>query len=187
MALVLTRRSPTERATAAFARVGDHRTMVTMHESVADRPVRIAIDADVLGARSAVRRCAQGLGFAAKEVAELVIVVSELASNILKHAGRGSIVVEAVNDPRNGAGIRITAADTGPAFRDLGMALRDGCCDAGPILPERLLGRKGIGSGLGAVVRFTDTFECDELPVGKRIHVVRFRRRPRRSKRAPPR
>jgi anti-sigma regulatory factor (Ser/Thr protein kinase) len=162
--------------------------MVAMHPgSAADLPLRIAIDVDVLGARSAVRRCAQDLGFSTREVAELVIVVSELASNILKHAGRGSIAVQPVNDERHGSGIGITASDAGPAFRDLGTALRDGHCDSGPILPEALFGRKGIGSGLGAVIRFTDTFECDEQPIGKRIHVVRFRRRPRRSKRAPPR
>jgi serine/threonine-protein kinase RsbT len=188
MAFVLTPRSPTERATAAFAGLGGKRTMVAMYpEPAAHRSLRIAIDVDVLGARSAVRRCAQDLGFTSKEVAELVIVVSELASNIIKHAGGGSILVESVHDARHGGGIRITASDAGPAFRDLGMALRDGCCDSGPILPERFYGRKGIGSGLGAVVRFTHTFECDEQPGGKHIRVVRFRRRPRLSKRAPPR
>jgi anti-sigma regulatory factor (Ser/Thr protein kinase) len=162
--------------------------MVVMHqEFVPHRTLPIAIDVDVLGARSAVRRCATDLGFPPKEVAELVIVVSELASNIIKHAGGGAILVEPVNDPRHGGGICITASDAGPAFHDLGMALRDGCCDSGPILPERFYGRKGIGSGLGAVVRFTHTFQCDEQPGGKQIRVVRFRRRPRLSKRAPPR
>jgi serine/threonine-protein kinase RsbT len=158
-----------------------------MHQgAVAQRSLRVEIDIDMLRARQAVKRCAHDLGFSSTEVAELVIVVSELASNILKYAGHGEILVEAVNDTRHGAGIAIAASDAGPAFHDLGMALRDGHGDRGPILPERYFGRKGIGSGLGAVVRFTDSFECVPASVGKRIRVVRFRRRPRRSKRAPP-
>jgi anti-sigma regulatory factor (Ser/Thr protein kinase) len=162
--------------------------MIAMHSLfVADRSLRIETDADVLAARSAVRRCAQELGFPPKDVAELVIVVSELASNILKYAGEGAIAVAATDDPRHGSGVHIAAFDAGPAFHDLSMALRDGYGDRGPILPERMFGRKGIGGGLGAVVRFTDSFECDQQPAGKRIGVVRFRRRPRRSKPAPPR
>ena len=51
----------------------------------------------------------------------------------------------------------------------------DGCDSDGPIAPERLLGRAGIGSGLGAIVRLTDTFEYHVGPMGKRIRVVRFR------------
>ena len=153
---------------------------------VADHSLRVETDTDMLAARSAVRRCAQDLGFTSKDIAELVIVVSELVSNILKYAGRGAIVVAPMNDPGQGIGVHIAAFDTGPAFHDLSMALRDGHGDRGPILPERMFGRKGIGGGLGAVVRFTDTFECDQQPSGKRIGVVRFRRRPRRSKRAPP-
>jgi serine/threonine-protein kinase RsbT len=152
---------------------------------VADRSLRIEMDTDVLAARSAVKRCAQELGFLPKDVAELVIVVSELASNILKYAGRGAIAVAPTDDPRQGVGIQIAAFDAGPPFHDLSMALRDGHGDRGRILPERMFGRKGIGGGLGAVVRLTDSFECDQQPAGKRIGVVRFRRRPRRSKRAP--
>jgi serine/threonine-protein kinase RsbT len=161
--------------------------MTMMHPLfAADRSLRIETDLDVLAARSAVRRCAQDLGFPPKDIAELVIVVSELVSNILKYAGRGAIAVAAMDDPGHGAGVQIAAFDAGPAFHDLSMALKDGYGDRGPILPERMFGRKGIGGGLGAVVRLTDRFECDQQPSGKRIGVVRFRRRPRRSKRAPP-
>jgi serine/threonine-protein kinase RsbT len=159
-------------------------------DSVADpsqRPLRIESDSDVLAARSALRRCAELLRFEGKDVAELTIVVSELTSNILKYAGRGWLAIEAIDDERHGVGVRIIAGDQGPAFHDLTLALRDGHGDRGPILPERLLGRKGIGSGLGAVVRFTDTFDCDQRPTEKQITVVRYRRRPRRSKRAPAR
>jgi serine/threonine-protein kinase RsbT len=144
--------------------------------SYAERRLPIATDLDVVGARSAVRRIADVLAFSPTEVAELVIVVSELASNILKYARPGEIVVDAVPDPKRGLGLRIVASDKGPPFHDLSVALRDGHGDRGPVLPEHLVGRKGIGSGLGAVIRFTDSFECDQSPTGKRITVVRFRR-----------
>ncbi len=187
MAFVLTEQSRKKRASVTFTSFRGQRTMKTMQEgTVVRRPLRVEMDVDLLGARQEVKRCALDLGFSTTEIAELVIVVSELASNILKYAGRGEISVEAVDDARHGAGIAIAASDAGPAFHDLRMALRDGHGDRGPILPERYFGRKGIGGGLGAVVRFTDSFECVPQAVGKRIRVVRFRRRPRRSKRAPP-
>ncbi len=162
--------------------------MATMGKEAAEQrarsSLRVQADIDILAARSAVRRCAESLGFTAKDVAELVIVVSELGSNILKYAVRGEIAVERIEDSGAGAGIRIIARDEGPPFHDLSLALLDGYGDRGPVLPERLLGRKGIGSGLGAVVRFTDSFECEQRTGEKAITVIRYRRRPKPKKTA---
>lgn len=137
---------------------------------------RIEIDVDVIGARFAVRRLGETLGFVAPACTELAIVVSELGTNILKYAKHGEILLARANHVTRGAGVRIEAIDWGPPFHDLTLALRDGHGDRGPVLPERLLGRKGIGSGLGAVVRFTDSFECHQLATEKRIVVVRYRK-----------
>jgi|SRR5580704_14277216 anti-sigma regulatory factor (Ser/Thr protein kinase) len=141
--------------------------------------VRITTDAHVFAARAAVRERAEALGFGRIERDELVIAVSELASNILKYGIRGEITVSVLNDPDHGPGLRIEARDEGPAFHDIEMALRDGWGDRGPLDPAAMSRRKGLGAGLGAVVRFTDSFHCDQERIGKRITVVRYVRRPR--------
>ncbi|HVJ15545.1 MAG TPA: ATP-binding protein [Polyangiaceae bacterium] len=127
---------------------------------------------------------ANSLGFSRRESNELAIVASELTSNILKYGVRGTIDVEAYADEK-GNGISIVARDYGPAFHDLETALLDGHDDKGPIDPLHMLKRKGIGGGLGAVLRLTHSFRVEPERVGKRVHVVRYlsarsRRPPRR-------
>jgi anti-sigma regulatory factor (Ser/Thr protein kinase) len=131
--------------------------------------------ADLYEPRRIVRDLASAAGFTRHDGHELAIVISELISNILKYGLRGNIELEVVN-----GAIHILARDEGPPFHDLQLALRDGYSDRGPIDPASLLERRGIGMGLGAVVRMTDSFRVDYLTHGKEIHVVRFRTRQRR-------
>lgn len=133
---------------------------------------------DVMTARRAARSLAGDVGFPSREATELAIVTSELGSNILKYGGYGSLVLKAL-EPRDstGGGIAIIARDHGPQFHDLATALQDGCDDRGPLDPLQLLSRKGIGGGLGAVVRLTHTFAVHPLPDGKEIVVERYLKR----------
>jgi anti-sigma regulatory factor (Ser/Thr protein kinase) len=133
---------------------------------------------DVYAARQAVGALAALLGFQRRDQQELAIVVSELCSNIIKYGIRGTLEFEAITDDVHGSGLSIVARDVGPPFRDLGMALQDGCDDRGPIDPAVLPKRDGLGIGLGAVVRLTDSLEVQQLPDGKAIRAVRFLRRP---------
>ena len=135
---------------------------------------------DVYGPRQAVRQFGATLGFAHTDCLELAIVVSELVSNIVKYGVHGAVRFEAVADQAHGAGILVAARDVGPPFRDLQMALRDGYDDRGPIDPGTILKRGGLGAGLGAELRLTDSFTLESLPQGKEIKVIRYRRRPRR-------
>jgi len=140
-------------------------------------PIRQLVD--MYGPRRTVEELGAKLGFHRNERQELAIVVSELCSNIVKYGVRGSIEIEPVDDPAHGPGIAIVARDVGPAFRDLGMALQDGCDDQGPIDPAKMLKRGGLGIGLGAVVRLMDTLDVVQHKSGKEIRAVRYRRRPR--------
>ncbi len=136
---------------------------------------------DVYAPRQAAYALARELGFASKECQELAIVVSELASNIVKYGVRGSIELEVVSDALRGCGILILARDRGPAFRNLAMALQDGCDDDGPIDPAKLLTRRGLGIGLGAVARLSDSFEVEQVKGEKRIRAIKYLKRPTRS------
>jgi anti-sigma regulatory factor (Ser/Thr protein kinase) len=136
-------------------------------------------DLDVFEARRAVRRMAQELGFPLQAREELVIVVSELGSNILKYGVRGDITIAIVTDERRGVGIHLVAHDIGPPIENLKMALTDGYSDRGPIDPLDLRKRKGFGGGLGAVVRLTDSFEYQPGTGEKRLCVIRYLRKPK--------
>lgn len=140
--------------------------------------IREAID--LYAPRQGVRDIGLSLGFSRNDCHELAIVVSELASNILKYGIQGSISIGEL--PRDGgpSGLLLEARDQGRPFHDLQLALRDGYDDRGPIDPATLLKRGGLGTGLGAIVRLSDSFSVEELPVGKVIRVVRYRSRPKR-------
>ena len=133
---------------------------------------------DAYFASRLARNLAASAGFDRTAEGEIGIVVMELASNVIEHAGGGELRVRLVEDAARGVGLEIIAADEGPPFRDLSLALRDGHDDRGPIAPEALVRRRGLGSGLGAVLRMTHTFQHEPTPRGKSIRVVRYRRWP---------
>ncbi|HVT18781.1 MAG TPA: ATP-binding protein [Thermoanaerobaculia bacterium] len=140
---------------------------------------------DVAIARNQAQRLARELGFGRKRAAEIAIVVSELASNIVKYGVRGEIALAlaAAEESRDGPGkgrgeLMVVARDAGPPIHDLATAMRDGCDDRGPIDPAILLRRGGLGTGLGAVVRLADHFEyrhAEACAAGKEIRVGFYR------------
>lgn len=130
---------------------------------------------DVLIARKRAQELALQFGLGRRRSTELAIAVSELATNIVKYGIHGEVVL--ILDPDTGArgGIRVVARDVGPPIRNLEVALQDGCDDTGPIDPSIVLRRGGLGTGLGAVLRFADLFEYQQGETGKAITVTFYR------------
>lgn len=138
----------------------------------------IRVWVDVLAARGAVKALAGELGFQPRETTELAIVASELGSNIIKYGRHGRLTFNGMDaQDARGRGIALVARDFGPPFHDLAIALQDGCDDRGPLDPMQLLNRKGIGGGLGAVLRMTHSFAVHPLNDGKEIVVTRHLKR----------
>ena len=130
---------------------------------------------DVLLARSRAQELAIQFGMGTRRATEIAIAVSELATNIVKYGIQGEVTL--VLDPGAGArgSMRVVARDVGPPIRNLEVALQDGCDDTGPIDPALVLRRGGLGTGLGAVLRFADLFEYQQAETGKAITVTFFR------------
>jgi anti-sigma regulatory factor (Ser/Thr protein kinase) len=106
---------------------------------------------DPSGAAEARRRAtalARRLGFGETDVGRVAIVVTEAATNIVKHAGGGEILGRALEN-HGTPGIEILALDRGPGIRDLDAALRDGYSSAGT-----------AGTGLGAIRRASSEFDA---------------------------
>ena len=95
---------------------------------------------------------AEGLGFGPTEVGTVGIVATEAATNLVKHARDGLIVLRAVKDTAP-ASVEVLALDRGPGMADVGQCLRDGYSTAG-----------GPGTGLGAMRRLAMTFDFFSLP-----------------------
>jgi serine/threonine-protein kinase RsbT len=111
-------------------------------------PIRIAIrgEADVVVARAIARELALELGFGDGRAGALETAVSEIAWNIVVHAGVGELSLEAVADPRR-VGIAVLARDQEPGIADVDAALRDGYSTG-----------RGLGLGLSSARRLMDEF-----------------------------
>lgn len=103
-------------------------------------------------ARRVAVRLAEEIGMDESDRGTVAIAVTELGTNIVKHAGTGSIICEQLGT--NGArGIRFLAIDKGPGIRNITSALEDGYSTAGT-----------NGNGLGAVRRLATTFDIYSAP-----------------------
>jgi len=115
--------------------------------------------------QSEARTFALSLGFAPPRATALAIAVSELASNIVRHAREGTVSLRPLASPREG--LEVVAADQGPGIADVGLALQDGF-SRGRFNAEALDRGEGpapsLGCGLGAVKRLTDECEIDTGP-----------------------
>jgi anti-sigma regulatory factor (Ser/Thr protein kinase) len=97
--------------------------------------------------RRAAARAGERLGMSESECSNIGIAATEVASNILKHAERGKVLLEAVGDDGT-RGLRILAIDKGPGIRNISAALEDGHSTAGT-----------GGNGLGAIRRLATVFD----------------------------
>jgi anti-sigma regulatory factor (Ser/Thr protein kinase)/serine/threonine protein phosphatase PrpC len=119
--------------------------------------------ADVLRAADSTSRFADSLGFSPAECEELALVITELATNVLKHATRGSLRLSRIEAPGR-VGIQIESDDTGPGIPDLEQAITDGYSTVG-----------SLGTGLGTVNRFVDELAaCSRREPGLRLVCQRW-------------
>ncbi len=111
--------------------------------------VRLAIssDADLVAARAQGRAMAQRLGFPRPHPTLIATAISEIARNIVVHAGQGEIILKASEDANRFA-LVVIAIDEGPGIRDVEAALR-----------EDYSGRGGLGLGMPGARRLMDDFE----------------------------
>jgi anti-sigma regulatory factor (Ser/Thr protein kinase) len=119
----------------------------------------------VSAARRAAADFARASGFDETATGRIALVATEMATNLLKHAAAGEIVIDNFAD-RDGAGVELLSLDKGPGIADVGLALADGFSTAG-----------SSGNGLGAVRRQCDQFAIWSRPGLGTAAVARFQRR----------
>ena len=98
-----------------------------------------------------IAKVAEASGFSETEVGRVNLAVTEMATNLLKHAGAngGEFLVKPIcEESGQTCGIELLCLDNGPGMADLARMMEDGVSTYG-----------SMGQGLGAIKRQSDFFD----------------------------
>ncbi|HEX3322941.1 MAG TPA: ATP-binding SpoIIE family protein phosphatase [Terriglobales bacterium] len=105
---------------------------------------------------------AQELKFDDSRRGAVALAATEMATNLVKHAGSGYILLQPVRDNGNSA-LRVISVDKGPGIRDITKALSDGHSTAGT-----------LGTGLGAIRRAASALNVYSSPGAGTVLLAEF-------------
>ena len=117
---------------------------------VSDFNIPIQTATDVALARRTAQRVAVSTGLSESDAGALGVVVTEAATNLLKHGGGGDLILQDL-----GNAVEIIALDKGPGMSNVARSFVDGYSTAG-----------SPGTGLGAIARlsrFHDLFSKPQM------------------------
>ena len=122
--------------------------------------VRVAVTerSQVSAARLEARTLARTAGFSAEDEYRAGLVVTELATNLVKHTREGGEILLRPGGGRDKPALEIVALDRGPGIADIARALTDGISTAA-----------SAGTGLGAIRRLSDGFDVHSTPAGTAV------------------
>jgi anti-sigma regulatory factor (Ser/Thr protein kinase) len=100
--------------------------------------------------RRAAQRLAQTYDFDETLIGRVGIVATELANNLVKHAGNGELLLQAISDGQ-GVSVEMVTIDKGPGM-SVERCMRDGYSTTGT-----------AGTGLGAISRLSSLFDVYSL------------------------
>jgi anti-sigma regulatory factor (Ser/Thr protein kinase) len=107
----------------------------------------VSDSSQVAAARRKVGELAIRIGLPQARIDQLAIVVTELATNLLKHGGGGHIHASHCDDA-GGTGLELLALDRGTGMANPARCMQDGYSTAG-----------SPGNGLGSIARLADTLQ----------------------------
>jgi anti-sigma regulatory factor (Ser/Thr protein kinase) len=116
----------------------------------------IADASSVAAARRGAGEAAQKGALNETDLGRVALIVTEAATNILKHAQHGELLVRVLPADAGGTladGVEIIAVDKGPGMQDVRLAFLDGRSTAG-----------SPGTGLGAIQRLSDELSVYSQP-----------------------
>lgn len=138
--------------------------------------IRIAHQADVSSARIAGGQLADQTGVNKTQKHCFVTSISELASNALFHAGKGSVALGVVSGLDGPKGLEVVAWDQGKGIEDVNLAIQDGYSTNG-----------GLGGGLSGVSRLMSEMQISSaLGAGTVVRAVKWVHGPNIAKQPPP-
>jgi anti-sigma regulatory factor (Ser/Thr protein kinase) len=112
--------------------------------------------------------------FSEHKVGEIDIVVAEIVSNLVKHAGGGQVLVRLMEEGGVQA-IEIISIDAGPGMTDVSRMIADGVST-----------KNSLGQGLGAMKRLADVFQIYSQKDWGTVILLRIYKEPLPHFRKPP-
>lgn len=152
--------------------------MPRVRSSASELVWAIVADTDAIALRVASRRFAASHGFLPNSQWAIAISASELATNVLKYGAGGTLRLRWLAERTT---LEMEAVDRGPGFEDIDAAMRDHITEGRDLRTGdvSMIGRRGLGTGLGAVDRLMDRVTIQNLPErGSRVVAVLTRTLP---------
>ncbi len=119
-----------------------------------DGPKQIVIPIDEIHhigiAIREISKLAEDFGFSEKELSEILIVVSELANNLIEHEAIEGKIICSLNEEGTKKYIQIISEDKGPGIANVETVMEDGFSTSGT-----------LGIGLGAIKRLMSDFRIN--------------------------
>lgn len=133
--------------------------------------VPVRENTDSAEARRTAENLARNLGFDETETGNVALVVREVATNLIKHGGGGTVVLRALEEEGQ-PGLETLAIDRGRGIADVAGCFRDGYSTAG-----------GSGTGLGVVARLSELCDLYSAPGSGTVLISRIWKRSREAAR----
>lgn len=129
--------------------MGNWTTKATMTDSPEDVHVELCDASDAAQAVYSARRLTAQIGFNEASQFLIATAVSELATNIVRYAGRGEVELRVLHEAGR-CGIEVVASDQGPGIADMEKAMT-----------EHFSSGDSLGLGLPSVKRIMDEFTIE--------------------------
>jgi anti-sigma regulatory factor (Ser/Thr protein kinase) len=133
---------------------------VTCHQQVA-----VGESGDVGAARSAAQQLATSAGFEETDAHRVGIVATEMATNLVKHARNGELLMRVVT-AEPASEVEVLSLDRAGGMANVAESMADGHSTAG-----------SAGTGLGAMRRMSELFDIHSAPGRGTAILTRFRQR----------
>jgi anti-sigma regulatory factor (Ser/Thr protein kinase) len=118
-----------------------------------DSAFQLAHSSDSGEVRREAMALATRFGFGSADAGRVGLIVTELATNVVKHAGSGQILLRHSLQDDAGQVVEVLALDRGPGMTDVARCMQDGYSTAG-----------SPGTGLGAVSRLASFMDLYSMP-----------------------
>ena len=131
-------------------------------EVIERQAIGIKLPSDVGHLRRLATALARSAGFAEVDEGRVAIGATEAATNLLKHADGGEVLLRQIEE-RGERGVDLIVLDTGPGITEVPAAMRDGFSTSGT-----------PGSGLGSIARQASFFDLYSGPGVGTVLFARF-------------
>lgn len=121
---------------------------------------------DIIFVRNASKELASSIGFSKEDITRIDLAVSELAHNLISHAGNGRLIIDKITniETRGRLAFEAISIDKGPGIKDVEKALEIGYSTKG-----------SLGTGLASIKEVMDYFTISsQVGIGTRITVRKW-------------